>query len=80
MNQMNVWGMTDIGLVRKENQDAYATSQHAASGRTVGVVCDGLGGPAGGRVARQIAVPVYVDELAKPMTSSHLVLFVPCEE
>ena len=39
MNQMNVWGMTDIGLVRKENQDAYATAQHEASGRTVGVVC-----------------------------------------
>ena len=56
MNQMNVWGMTDIGLVRKENQDAYVTAQHTASGRTVGVVCDGMGGPAGGRVASQIAV------------------------
>ena len=44
MNQMNVWGMTDIGLVRKENQDAYVTAQHTASGRTVGVVCDGMGG------------------------------------
>ena len=21
---MKIWGMTDIGLVRKENQDAYA--------------------------------------------------------
>ena len=31
MNQMNVWGMTDIGLVRKENQDAYATAQHEAT-------------------------------------------------
>ena len=68
MNQMNVWGMTDIGLVRKENQDAYATSQHAASGRTVGVVCDGMGGPAGGRVASQIAVSVYVEELEKLLT------------
>ena len=65
MNQMNVWGMTDIGLVRKENQDAYATSQHDASGRTVGVVCDGMGGPAGGRVASQIAVSVYLEELEK---------------
>ena len=47
MNQMNVWGMTDIGLVRKENQDAYVTAQHTASGRTVGVVCDGMGAPPG---------------------------------
>lgn len=69
MNQMNVWGMTDIGLVRKENQDAYATSQHAASGRTVGVVCDGMGGPAGGRVASQIAVSVYLEELEKLLTA-----------
>ena len=65
MNQMNVWGMTDIGLVRKENQDAYVTAQHTASGRTVGVVCDGMGGPAGGRVASQIAVSVYLEELEK---------------
>ena len=65
MNQMNVWGMTDIGLVRKENQDAYATAQHEASGRTVGVVCDGMGGPAGGRVASRIAVSIYLEELEK---------------
>ena len=24
---MNIWGMTDIGLVRRENQDAYAVLQ-----------------------------------------------------
>ena len=23
----NIWGMTDIGLVRRENQDAYAVLQ-----------------------------------------------------
>ena len=68
MNQMNVWGMTDIGLVRKENQDAYVTAQHTASG-TVGVVCDGMGGPAGGRVASQIAVSVYLEELEKLLTA-----------
>ena len=69
MNQMNVWGMTDIGLVRKENQDAYVTAQHTASGRTVGVVCDGMGGPAGGRVASRIAVSVYLEELEKLLTA-----------
>ena len=61
--------MTDIGLVRKENQDAYATAQHEASGRTVGVVCDGMGGPAGGRVASRIAVSVYLEELEKLLTA-----------
>ncbi len=68
MNQMNVWGMTDIGLVRKDNQDAYATAQHEASGRTVCVVCDGMGGPAGGQVASRIAVDTYLEELEKVLT------------
>lgn len=45
---MNVWGMTDVGLIRSENQDAYAV--RAEDGFTVCVVCDGMGGP-GGRLA-----------------------------
>ena len=69
MSLMQVWGLTDTGLVRKENQDAYATAQHEASGRTVGVVCDGMGGPAGGRVASRIAVSVYLEELEKLLTA-----------
>ena len=79
MNQMNVWGMTDIGLVRKENQDAYVTAQHTASGRTVGVVCDGMGGPAGGRVASQIAVSVYLEELEKLLTADQTPAHIPAE-
>ena len=27
MSLMQVWGLTDTGLVRKENQDAYAADQ-----------------------------------------------------
>ena len=38
---MNVWGMTDVGLIRSENQDAYAV--RAEEGFTVCVVCDGMG-------------------------------------
>lgn len=44
MSLMQVWGLTDTGLVRKENQDAYAADQIA--GHTVCVVCDGMGGAA----------------------------------
>lgn len=63
MNQMQLWGMTDIGLVRRENQDAYAMRQLERSGRAAGVVCDGMGGAAGGQLASQIAVSVYMEEL-----------------
>lgn len=45
---MEVWSMSDVGLVRKENQDDYAVAQLPESGYTLCVVCDGMGGPAGG--------------------------------
>lgn len=69
MNPMKVWGMTDTGLVRRENQDNYAVRQDPDTGRTAAVVCDGMGGPAGGRVASQIAVSVYMEEMEKLLTA-----------
>lgn len=66
---MKLWSMTDIGLVRKENQDAYAAERFEKSGRTVCVVCDGMGGTAGGRLASHIAVEVYMEELRKVLTA-----------
>ena len=62
---IKVWGMTDVGLVRKENQDAYAVRQELGSGHTVCVVCDGMGGPAGGKLASRIAVDTFITEMEK---------------
>ena len=58
---MKVWGMTDIGLVRRENQDAYAVRVCEDTGHTVCVVCDGMGGPGGGRLASTLAVETFLD-------------------
>lgn len=58
---MNIWGMTDIGLARKENQDAYAVRFCQDAGFTVCVVCDGMGGPGGGGTASQLAVENFMD-------------------
>jgi len=55
--------MTDIGLVRKENQDAYGTEAETSTGQTVCVVCDGMGGTSGGKLASQIAVTTYLQEI-----------------
>lgn len=54
---MNTYGLTHIGLVRENNQDALEygtlndTTQYA-------VVCDGMGGANGGNIASKIAVEV----------------------
>ncbi len=62
---MEVWSMTDAGLVRKENQDACAVCQHEESGHTLCVVCDGMGGAAGGKLASRIAVDTFMTEMQK---------------
>ena len=56
----NIWGMTDIGLVRRENQDAYAVHDGGEAGFTICVVCDGMGGPGGGKLASQLAVDAFL--------------------
>ena len=62
---INVWGLTDVGLVRKENQDAYAVRRDPSTDHVICVVCDGMGGPAGGSLASRIAVDTFVEELEK---------------
>ena len=54
---MRVWAMTDTGLVRKENQDAYAVAEQPI---TACVVCDGMGGTCGGSLASSIALTAIV--------------------
>ena len=39
---MKMWGITNTGLVRSENQDAYAA--FTVGGYSAAVVCDGMGG------------------------------------
>ena len=65
---MQVCGITDVGLVRRDNQDAYAIRERTPSGHTVCVVCDGMGGTAGGQQASSIAVDTYVRELEKVLS------------
>ncbi len=60
---IEVCGITDVGLVRKENQDAYAIRECTGSGHTICVVCDGMGGAAGGELASRIAVETFLAEV-----------------
>lgn len=46
--------ISDIGLLRKENQDDLAVVEH--EGALLAVVCDGIGGSKGGAVASKMVV------------------------
>lgn len=64
---MNIFGMTDIGQVRSENQDSYTVRQ-LREDVAVAVVCDGMGGARAGNVASAIAVETFaaaVEELCR---------------
>ena len=60
---MKVWGVTDVGLKRRDNQDAYVFQTVGALGAVVAVVCDGMGGVQGGQLASTLAVSTFLEEL-----------------
>lgn len=55
---INAWGITDRGVVRKENQDGYYLARFGES-VVAGVVCDGMGGARAGNVASQLAIEIF---------------------
>lgn len=59
---MKILGKTDIGRVRPTNQDCYCAGEHD-SGMAWVVVCDGMGGPAGGNIASSTAAKVLSDNI-----------------
>ena len=58
---MNVWGITHRGVVRSQNQDAFAC-RVLEDGRVAALVCDGMGGARAGNIASSMAVEVYMEE------------------
>ena len=62
---MKVWGITDTGLLRKENQDSYATDW--VGNYQVSVVCDGMGGTNGDQIASSMAVECFRREVCQAL-------------
>jgi len=58
---MNYWGITDKGLVRKRNEDAYFACCNEENDYALLVVCDGMGGVQSGDVASKTACETLVD-------------------
>ena len=57
---MNIWGITDVGAVRHQNQDSYQI-ELLAEDMALGIVCDGMGGAKAGNVASQLAVETFLE-------------------
>ena len=65
MEQLNICCKTDIGLVRKTNQDSVKSVSFSNLNACLVVVCDGIGGLPGGDVASDTASSVICDYFEK---------------
>lgn len=60
---MKAWGITDTGLVRRDNQDSFAIASGALEGDVVALVCDGMGGASSGLLASSLAVNTFMEQI-----------------
>ena len=61
---MEVWGITQRGVVRQQNQDAFS-ARTMDDGRVIALVCDGMGGARAGNVASAMAVDLFMDRFLR---------------
>ncbi|MCI5992658.1 MAG: Stp1/IreP family PP2C-type Ser/Thr phosphatase [Clostridiales bacterium] len=61
---MQIWGLTDAGNVRRQNQDSFSIVNFSRE-RALMIVCDGMGGAKSGNVASSLAVEVFVGEVRR---------------
>jgi len=59
---MKACGITDVGKVRKQNQDSFIIRQNGD--RVIGVVCDGMGGARSGNIAASLAAECFAEHIS----------------
>ena len=72
---VQTWALTDVGLVRRDNQDAYGVEVNPDTQQAVCVVCDGMGGIRGGGLASRIAVDTFLSRMREGLSPD-----MPAEE
>lgn len=65
---MEVYGMTDVGNVREQNQDFFLTLP--LPNAMAAVLCDGMGGAKSGNVASKMAAEVFLAEIRRSFRDS----------
>ena len=66
---MQAWGMTEPGMIRTQNQDAYSIEKLSREQLLV-IVCDGMGGARSGNIASSMAVEVFVGEIRRAVRAN----------
>lgn len=61
---MEAWGLTDVGNVREQNQDAFRILT-LPNNALAALVCDGMGGARAGNIASRLACEVFSGELER---------------
>ena len=69
---MEYFGKTDIGKVRKENQDDFAIREDTERRLVAAVVCDGMGGAKAGGLASNLGTKTFMDYLDSHLFNSPL--------
>lgn len=64
---MQYWALTDPGVARSQNQDAYQI-ESLDKNTLLCVVCDGMGGAKSGNVASTLAADVFTQEVKRTWT------------
>ena len=61
---MNIYGLTDRGLLREANEDCIGITC-LKNGISIAVVCDGMGGVAGGKIASALAEEAFMRSMVE---------------
>lgn len=67
---MKVFGLSDKGKVREENQDCFLVERCPEQDCFIAVLCDGMGGAAAGGLASEISVRSFVSRVYEKLLAN----------